>query len=122
VTGTRPVDPDWDKRGRSVQQYELRVERLDVRFDERLGRLHDAAMGAGKWTGTGAAGSRANYWAAGVLAYFDALGQDAAPHDAPHPIRNREALKGYDPGLFDLVNETMAYEGQVDWRFGASPR
>jgi alpha-glucosidase len=118
----RPVDPNWDKRGRSVQQYELRLERLDVRFDERLGRLFDAAMGSGKWKGTSAAGSRADYWAAGVLAYFDALGQDAAPHDAPHPIRTREDLKGYDPGLFDLVNETMAYEGHVDWRFDASPR
>jgi alpha-glucosidase len=122
VTGTRPVDPDWDKRGRSVQQYELRLKRLDVRFDEQLGGLYDAATASGKWKGTSAAGDRADYWAAGVLAYFDALGQDAAPHDAPHPIRNREALKGYDPGLFNLVNETMAYEGHVDWRFVASPR
>ena len=59
---------------------------------------------------------RVDYWAAGVLAYFDALGQDAVPDDAPHPITTREALKSYDPDLFALVNETMAYDGHVDWR------
>ena len=52
-----------------------------------------------------------------MLAYFDALGQDAAPNDAPHPITTREALKDYDPELYALVNETMAYDGHVDWRF-----
>ena len=50
------------------------------------------------------------------MAYFDALGQDAAPNDAPHPIATREALRAYDPDLCALVNETMAYEGHVDWR------
>ncbi len=41
----------------------------------------------------------------------------AAPKDAPHPIRTREALRDDDPGLDALVNETLAYEGHVDWRF-----
>lgn len=122
VAGTRPVDPDWEHRGRNVQQYELRVQRLDVRFDERIGRLYEDAMDAGKWKGTAAANGRADYWAAGVLAYFDALGQDAAPGVAAHPIRTREALRGYDPGLYALVHETMAYDGHVDWRFQASRR
>jgi len=26
-------------------------------------------------------------------------------------------LKEYDPGLYALVHETMAYEGHVDWRY-----
>ena len=43
------------------------------------------------------------------------------PFDAPHPIRTRELLKDYDPGLCALVNETMAYDGHVDWRFTAAP-
>ena len=60
--------------------------------------------------------SVADYWAEGVLAYFDALGQDAAPSDAPHPITSREQLKIYDADLFALVNETMAFDGHVDWR------
>jgi alpha-glucosidase len=116
VTALRPVDPNWENRGRNVQQYELRVKRLDVRFDEKLKELHTKATGGGKWKGTSAINDHVNYWAAGVLAWFDALGQDAAPNDAPHPINTREALKEYDPDLYALVNETMAYAGHVDWR------
>ena len=117
VAGTRPVDPNWDNRGRAVQQYELRVTRLDVRFDKRLGETYRKATSAGKWRGTAAVHDRASYWTEGVLAYFDALGQDTAPADAPHPINTREALKQYDPGLFALVDDTMAYSGKVDWRY-----
>jgi hypothetical protein len=117
VTATRPVDPNWENRARNVQQYELRVKRLDVRFDEKLKELYEKALGAGKWKGTAAVHDRVAYWAAGVLAYFDASGQDAAPRDTAHPINTREALEDYDPGLFDLVNETMAYAGHVDWRY-----
>ena len=117
VCGARPVDPDWDKRGRDVQQYELRVKRLDVRFDARLKALYEKAMNAGNWKGTAALHDRAAYWAEGVLAYFDASGQDAAPNNATNRITTREALKEYDPDLFALVNETMAYEGHADWRF-----
>ena len=32
-------------------------------------------------------------------------------------VRTREALKDYDPDLYALVHETMAYEGKTDWRF-----
>ncbi len=117
VTAGRAVDPNWEKRGRAVQQYELRVERLDVRFDEKLKELHAKALADGKWKGTPGIHDRGAYWTGGVLAYFDALGQDAAPNDAPHPIATREALREYDPGLFGLVSETLAYEGRVDWRF-----
>jgi hypothetical protein len=117
VTSGRPVDPNWDKRGNAVQQYELRVKRLDTRFDEKLKELFDKATHAGKWKGASAIHAREAYWTAGVLAYFDALGQDAAPNDAAHPINTREALKDYDPDLYLLVNETMAYDGHVDWRF-----
>jgi hypothetical protein len=60
---------------------------------------------------------RVEYWAEGVLAYFDATGQQAAPSDAPHPISTRELLKAYDVELYSLVNETMAYDGHMDWRY-----
>jgi hypothetical protein len=122
VTATRPVDPNWNDRGRAVQQYELRVERLDERFDNRLGELYDQAIEAGKWRGTTAVHDRVEYWATGVAAYFDAVGQDAAPNDAPHPIATREMLAAYDPGLYALVNETMAYDGHVDWRYKPKDR
>jgi len=120
VTGKREVDPNWDKRGRDVQQYELRIKRLDVQFDEKLKELYEKAMNAGKWKGTSAVHDRVAYWAEGVLAYFDAAGPGATSNDATAPIRTREALKEYDPGLFALVNETMAYDGHVDWRFTPS--
>lgn len=117
VTATRPVDPNWDKRGRDVQQYELRVQRLDIRFDENLKAIYEAAMDKGMWKGTPAVHDRVEYWAEGVLAYFDAVGVGAPPNDADHPIATREDLKAYDPALFALVEETMAYKGKVDWRY-----
>jgi hypothetical protein len=117
VTNQRLVDPNWEKRGRAVQQYELRVKRLDRRFGEALDEIFNKALQAGKWSGTAAIHDVTSYWAKGVLAYFDAAGQDAAPADAPHPILTREALKHYDPDLFSLVDETMAYPGRVDWRY-----
>jgi hypothetical protein len=117
VAGTRPVDPNWDKRGRDVQQYEMRVQRMDVRFDEKLKNLHAKALDAGKWKGTPAVHDRIEYWAEGVLAYFDAAGTGFTPTDADHPIATREAIEKYDPDLFTLVDETMAYKGKVDWRY-----
>ncbi len=93
ITATRPIDPDWDKR-RDVQQYELRVQRLDIRFDEKLKEIHDK--------------DRADYWAAGLAAYFDA----GIP-----PMKTREQLKKLDPGLFALVHGTLAYESHPDWRY-----
>jgi hypothetical protein len=117
LTGTRPVDPNWENRGRNVQQYELRVQRMDIRFDEKLKELYDGAMSKGLWKGTAAIHDRAEYWAEGVLAYFDASGAVVPPNDADEPIATREALKQYDPGLFALVEETMGYKGKVDWRY-----
>jgi hypothetical protein len=117
VAGLRLVDPNWEHRGREVQQYELRVKRLDVRFDQQLKETAEAAHSKGLWKGTTAVHDPVEYWAEGVVAYFDATGQEAAPNDAPHPINTREALQQYDPGLYSLVNETMAYDGHVDWRY-----
>ena len=116
VTATRPVVPDWDKR-RDVQQYELRVQRMDVRFGRRLKALYDDAMKQGLWKGTAAVHTPVDYWAEGVVEYFDATGQGTPPVDAARPITTREALKQYDPGLFELVDETMGYRGKVDWRY-----
>ncbi len=122
VAGTRPIDPNWDHRGRSVQQYELRVKRLDIRFDEALKSLYEHAMQDGKWKGTAAARDFQEYWATGVLAYFDALGQAATPPGAAHPVASRESLQSYDPALHALISETMAYDGHVDWRYHHSRR
>jgi hypothetical protein len=116
MTGLRPVDPNFEKQ-RSKQQYELRVKRLDIEFDNKLKSLYEGALGKGLWKGTPAAHNRAEYWAAGVEAYFDAAGAGQPPHLADRPITTREALRAYDPDLYALVDETMAYKEHVDWRF-----
>jgi hypothetical protein len=117
ATALRPVDPDFERQ-RSKQQYELRVKRMDVEFDRRLQANFDAALGKDLWRGTPAARNRVEYWATGVEAYFDAAGSGFPPHDADRPIITREALQAYDAGLYELVDETMAYRGCVDWRYG----
>ncbi|MGE5293357.1 MAG: hypothetical protein ACM3VT_00875 [Solirubrobacterales bacterium] len=118
VAGTRPVDPNFESRPRYIwQQYELRVQRLDERFDAKLKETFEKSIAAGRWQGAAAIAGRAAYWTEGVLAYFDALGQDDVPNDAVGPVNTQEKLKEYDPDLFALVNETMAYQGQIDWRY-----
>ncbi len=90
---------------------------MDIRFDEKLKELYDNAMRKSLWKGTPAVHNRVEYWTEGVLAYFEAAGAGAPPNDADHSIATREALKEYDPDLFALVEETMAYKGKVDWRY-----
>jgi alpha-glucosidase len=115
VAGQRPVDPEFENR-RAKQQYELRVKRLDVEFDKKVTALFEAATENKLWRGTAAARDRFEYWAAGVEAYFDASGTGTAPNGADRPITTREALKAYDPDLYALVAETMAFKERVDWR------
>jgi alpha-glucosidase len=116
VTGLRPALPDFDRQ-RDKQQYELRVKRMDVEFDQTLKKIYEAATGKGLWKGTAAARDRVAYWVAGVEAYFDAAGSGEPPHMADRPITTRVALKAYDPDLYALVDETMAYREHVDWRY-----
>ena len=120
VTATRPIDPEFDKRGQK-QQYELRVRRIDVEFDQELQQLVNAASAKGLWKGTPAARDRVEYWAAGVLAYFDAAGRGHPPNGADRPVTTRESLKAYDPDLYALVDQTMAYSEHVDWRYQPQP-
>jgi hypothetical protein len=116
VAGLRPIIPDFERQ-RDRQQYELRVKRLDVDFDHRVGKCFEEALSKGLWRGTAAARTRFDYWAAGVEAYFDAGGTGQPPNLADRPITTREALRAYDVGLYGLVDETMAYKEHVDWRY-----
>jgi hypothetical protein len=116
VTGRRPVIANFEKQ-KSRQQYELRVKRLDIEFDKQLKSVYADAMIKSLWKGTPAARNHIEYWAAGMEAYFDAAGSGWPPHLTDRPITTREALKAYDPQLFALVDETMAYREHVDWRF-----
>jgi dipeptidyl aminopeptidase/acylaminoacyl peptidase len=116
VTGLRPADPHFDKQ-RGAQQYELRVKRLDIEFDQRLRKIYEEAMSKNRWKGTPAAHNRVEYWTSGVEAYFDAAGDGQPPNLSDRPITTRAALQVYDPDLYALVDETMAYKEHVDWRY-----
>ena len=128
LTADRPVDPAWDQRPPAVwQQYELRVQRLDIRLKERLAALAEQAAADKRWRGTPAANDLMTYWSTGVEAYFDAAGTGVPPVGADRPVVTREALKAYDPGMYELVDQTFAYRERVDWRYGrtaqpAAPR
>jgi hypothetical protein len=115
VSSLRPVDGDAPKSG-PKQQYELRVKRLDIDFTKRVQKLYEQAMAKGLWKGASAARSPVEYWAAGVEAYFDAVGSVPPPNFAERSVTTREILRGYDADLFGLVDETMAYREHVDWR------
>ena len=115
ITGLRPAIANFDRQP-NRQQYELRVKRMDVEFDHKLRKLYEDAVKDGLWQGTAAARNRVEYWAAGVEAYFDAAGAGEPPNRADRPITTREMLKAYDPALYGLVDETMAYKEHVDWR------
>jgi hypothetical protein len=121
VAGLRPMDPEFDKR-RQKQQYELRVKRLDVEFDQRVQKAYEQAIEKGLWKGTPAARDRFEYWAAGVAAYFDAAGAGYPPQNTDRPITTREALKAYDAELYAIVDETMAYREHQDWRYKPAGR
>ncbi len=116
VLGQRPVDLAFERKAEH-QQYELGVRRMDVRFDRALKAAFSRASRKGLWKGTPAAREPTGYWAAGLTAYFDAGGDGQAPVGAVRPITTREALKAYDPGLYRIVDDTMAYREHVDWRF-----
>jgi len=119
TTCLRPVDPGWNNRGRNVQQYELRVTRLDEQFDSKLKALHETAASKRLSSGTSTGVDCVEYWTAGVLAYFDAGCRSRSPANGPVAVATREALQAYDPGLYALVHETMAY-GRPDWRYAPS--
>lgn len=117
IAAKRPVDPEWENRPRNVwQQYELRLDRLDVRLDDALNSAFQKGKANGKWRGTQAIHSHAEYWKYGILAYFNSVGQSPPPADHPSAIRTREDLAFYDPELFQIINKAMAYSHHVDWR------
>ena len=128
VAASREVDERFATVRRDSQQYEQRliwdkssepIPRMDVQFDLRMREAFDTAIKQGLWKGTPAARNSAEYWAAGVEAYFDAAGRGFPPVGTPRPITTREALQTYDPNLFKIVDETMLYDGHQDWRYQA---
>jgi hypothetical protein len=117
VTALRPVDPNWKTGGAMCNSTSYACKRLDERFDERLRELYEKITRGKKMEGDSRRArscSILDFRRSGVLRRrWAGRGAETMPL---HPIQSREALKDYDPDLYTLVHETMAYGGHVDWR------
>lgn len=113
LLGRRPVDLDYE--GRTKQQYELGLQRMDERFDKRLESLYEAAMSKGLWTDTRAAKNYRLYWIEAVQSWFDANKEGGPGHNR---VNTREELQQYDPELAKLVADVFRHGVREDWRWG----
>jgi|GEM_PF-7035998 len=97
-----------------LQQYELRVERIDrsfrARIDQLLAQSHAAGTSASPIRGS------SDYWTHGVVCYFNAGGQQPATRG----VNQRAMLQACDPELCDMVQETLAFAGRPDRRWNTS--
>lgn len=116
LTADREIDPNWENRGQEVQQYELNVTRLDKRFGEKVRNALKASRQDGLWDGVPILEDESDYLCTGVLAYFDAASATLIPKGSSKPVNNRQALQQYDPNLYEIVHELMAYQDRTDWR------
>mgnify|MGYP000535010783 CR=1 FL=1 len=110
--GLRPIDPTFDQR-RQKQQYEIGLERMDIRFDRRVQALYKAALQKGLWASTPATDNRFDYFAQGVQAFFDA---NRVADAEGREVNAREQLLQYDPELATLVGDLFKHPERYDWR------
>ena len=80
---------------------------VDLDFDKRLQETFEAAIARGLWKGTYASTNRHEYWAEGVLAWFNTQYEFI-------DINTRTKLKDYDTELAKLLAEVF---GDTDWRY-----
>jgi len=80
---------------------------VDLDFDKRLQAAFEAAIARGLWKGTYASTNRLEYWAEGVLAWFNTQYEFI-------DINTRTKLKDYDTELAKLLAEVF---GDTDWRY-----
>ena len=80
---------------------------VDLDFDKRLQEAFEAAIARGLWEGTYASTNRQEYWAEGVLAWFNTQYEF-------RDINTRTKLKDYDTELAKLLAEVF---GNTDWRY-----
>ena len=80
------------------------LNQLDPTFDNRLKTLFNAATAKGLWHGV--TPNYYEYWAEAVTVWFH------VPQLSP--LKTREALKAYDPGVALLITEVF---GDNDWRY-----
>ena len=121
IAGLRETDPEYDKR-RYVQQYEKGLERVDCRFDEKVGKLYRNAKKKNLWAGTPAVKNRFNYFAEAVQSFFNAnqivtLDAESPAFGRNHPVNTRQQLQAYDPDIALFVGDIFKHPERVDWRY-----
>jgi len=86
----------------------------DPKFMNKLQGAYDAAIARGLWKNTYSATNRHEYWAEGVQMYFDCARMITPANGVHNEIGNREQLKAYDRGLYDLVDKAFRHNS---WRY-----
>jgi hypothetical protein len=95
-----------------VHEFSHGVDVMGLRFTDatwltRLTAAYNAARAAGKYANSYAGSSVDEYWAEGVQDWFN-CNIYRNPSDGIHiPVGNREELKAYDRGLYDLIAEVF---------------
>ena len=121
TTAMRPVDPSYEdgSRRQSMQQFEVRLTRIDVRFNDKLLAAFREAMDKDLWENTLASRDLLNYWAEGVQSFFDANAEseDGEPDGVHNHVNTREELVEYDPTLAALIREVFKHPDRYDWRY-----
>jgi hypothetical protein len=91
--------------------HKLGLEFVDPTFDESLQNAYSDAITHKRWAGTYAATHPNEYWAEGVLAFYDAKAEASRPDG--NRVNRREELRAYDPALYQLIAAVFAED---DWR------
>ncbi|MFO0825124.1 MAG: hypothetical protein U0792_18715 [Gemmataceae bacterium] len=85
----------------------MALNAVDRKFEPRLKEAYTKAMKKGLWEKTYAAIDYIEYWAEGVQSYFDANLASPTPDGIHNDIATRDALKKYDPDLYELIDTTL---------------
>ncbi len=111
--GVRPVDLAF-KAQRQKQQYEIGLERMDIRFDYKLRDLYAAAMEKNLWKSTPVSANRFEYFAHGTSLFFNSGSIKVSTGET---ISSREQLAKYDPQLEKLIADIFKHPQRTDWRY-----
>lgn len=101
VAGTRPIESV--KQPISAKQSKKNLF-MDVRFDQKVLRLYEAAMKKGLWHSSPAAENRFEYIAHGSMAFFNA---GTITIDGNQAVGNRKQLTAYDPKLANFLMQVF---------------
>lgn len=97
---------------------QMGLQEVDRKWRTRVRDCYQKAKEKGLWAKTYALENPDEYWAEGVQDYFDCNRTADPPNGIHNAIGTREALKAYDPDLFQLIDEAF----RTDWRWKGPPK